>query len=331
MTTLRQISQGQRGDVVLMNDLFSSVSVAGLFGVDLTGTTGITFAYYGGMLPVDGVSTTIADGTLALTASQTNYIERTVAGVVSKNTTGFSADKIRLYTAVTSATGITTLTDHRHLAEQPRGLISVSVAGGAGDTTLTADQARPEIIVCTGALTGNRGVVLPQQKRRWTITNSTTGTFTLTAKTSSGTGVSIMAGKTVQVYWDGTNMVLAETGGAQVKVGSFTRDVSTASGNQAVTGVGFKPRALIFMAALPAVTGGISTGVDDDTAAGSNRGTTTASQFDTTTSISIMVVHSGGNFYQGVVNSLDDDGFTIAWTKTGTPTGTATVVYLALR
>jgi hypothetical protein len=40
---------------------------------------------------------------------------------------------------------------------------------------------------------------------------------------------------------------------------------------------------------------------------------------------------SGGNYQTCKVTSFDSDGFTVTWTKTGSPTGTATVTYTAIR
>jgi hypothetical protein len=115
-----------------------------------------------------------------------------------------------------------------------------------------------------------------------------------------------------------------------IKTGSFTRDTATASGNQAVTGVGFLPSAVIFFA-NQAGSSETSWGMDD--------GSTPRSVYDdnptsggTYTSVnqSILLQQGSGNHYDGVVTSLDADGFTIAWTKVSAPTGTVTVNYLAI-
>lgn len=38
-----------------------------------------------------------------------------------------------------------------------------------------------------------------------------------------------------------------------------------------------------------------------------------------------VLQEKGGNYQQGVINSFDADGFTIGWTKVGTPTGTCAI------
>lgn len=198
------------------------------------------------------------------------------------------------------------------------GVISVSTASTNWDDT--ANYARVYKIT---AISNVVTAVEDHRAGRYGVHGTGVGSGDVVGPASSTDGVPAL--------FDGTTGKLLKSAAIGFKVGSFTRDVSTASGSQAVTGVGFKPRAVIFLASLPSVTGGMSVGVDDDTTAGANRATTTAGQFDTATSFSIHIAHSGGNLYQGVISSLDSDGFTISWTKTGTPTGTATINYLALR
>lgn len=106
MTALTQISQSQANRVVSMNEAIAALSPSAAFGINWSESIGLVYAYYGGTLLVDGVLTTIADGTVALSASTTNYIERTRAGAVSKNTTGYTAGATRIGRATTSATGL---------------------------------------------------------------------------------------------------------------------------------------------------------------------------------------------------------------------------------
>lgn len=117
-----------------------------------------------------------------------------------------------------------------------------------------------------------------------------------------------------------------------VKVGAFTRDISLASGTQAVTGVGFQPKAIIFFACQNAsvkASWGVSDGTTDG-ATGDIHGQA-ATQYNTTTSDCIDVRENAADVYQGDVSALGADGFTINWTKVGTPTGTLNVNYLAIR
>lgn len=113
MTTLAQLSGTQANEAVSVNELFKAVSAAGMFGVNYETTVALTLGVYGGRWWNGTTFADIANQTVALTASTTNYIETTEAGVVSKNVTAFTAGQVPLYTALTSTTGITTLTDYR--------------------------------------------------------------------------------------------------------------------------------------------------------------------------------------------------------------------------
>jgi hypothetical protein len=208
MTTLAQISETQAQKATTANENFDALAYAGMFGRRAAGISGLTWAYYGGILYVDGVATAIADGTVALTLNLTNYVEATRAGVVSANTVGFTAGRIPLYTVVAGATTISSYADKRALGELfTRSRLSLAVAGGVGTTVLTRDQAAVRILELTGALTGNRTLEVPAVAWIWNVFNNTTGAFSLTLKTNAGTGIAVTQGKRTLLYCDGTNVV----------------------------------------------------------------------------------------------------------------------------
>jgi hypothetical protein len=115
------------------------------------------------------------------------------------------------------------------------------------------------------------------------------------------------------------------------KVGTFTRDMSLASGNQAITGVGFKPAAVIFFAGVNGAMGD-SKGIDDATTSGyaADDYADLAGGQAAGTGLSIVIAPAAGKVYGGKIASMDADGFTIAWIRTSTPTGTINVIYLAI-
>lgn len=77
-----------------------------------------------------------------------------------------------------------------------------------GTITLTDAEVSNAVIALTGTLTSNLVVVVPTtNKRVWSFFNNTTGAFTVTVKTPSGTGVTIAQGKRNSVYTDGTNVL----------------------------------------------------------------------------------------------------------------------------
>ena len=121
-----------------------------------------------------------------------------------------------------------------------------------------------------------------------------------------------------------------EAGLANQKVGTFSYDVSTATGTQAITGVGFQPKVLILMASLNDASGswGIVSGTTGGGLTQSMNSISTAYANDNDAPILYV---NGGNTAIGSINSLDSDGFTIGWVKSSSPTGTLLIDYLAFR
>lgn len=93
--------------------------------------------------------------------------------------------------------------------------LTLSVAGGS-NVTLTAAEANNAILVFTGVLTGNINVIVPNGPRQYTVNNATTGAFTLTVKTSAGTGVIVTQASVVPLLADGTNVVSVGGSGGSV-------------------------------------------------------------------------------------------------------------------
>lgn len=86
------------------------------------------------------------------------------------------------------------------------GRLSKSVAGSS-DVTLTATEARNAILELTGAITANINLIVPAKNKLFAVYNATTGAFTVTVKTPSGTGVVVPQGQRLWVYCDSTNVV----------------------------------------------------------------------------------------------------------------------------
>lgn len=207
-TNLDLIAQSQASKEVTANALFDAASPATLFGRRASLCSGLNWFYYGGAMLVDGVLTVIANNAaaLVLSASTTNYVEATRAGVVSNNTTAFTPGQIPLYTIVTDASSVTSYTDQRAWVD-PRHITSLaSVAVTGSDVTLTAAQARCRYLTTTGVLTGNRSVIVPNNWEGIVFCNNT-GAFTTTVKTAAGSGVVVAQGKRALLLADGTNVV----------------------------------------------------------------------------------------------------------------------------
>lgn len=102
-----------RAQLTIDSDKIDAAGKGYAFGWNRGSSAALNFAYYGGQLNVAGTLTAIAASSVALTNATTNYVEMTTAGVISANTAGFTAGRIRLYTAVTAGGAITVVTDKR--------------------------------------------------------------------------------------------------------------------------------------------------------------------------------------------------------------------------
>lgn len=145
-THLDAISVSQSSKEVTANALFDAMSQNALFGRRASTTSVLTWGYYGGKYrKADGTILSVANGTIALTDSATNYILET-DGVVSKVTaapdgwpgpllddaspaseTGATA----LYAVVCSGGAVTSYTDYRTLAKGATGAAGATGATGA--------------------------------------------------------------------------------------------------------------------------------------------------------------------------------------------------------
>jgi len=75
-------------------------------------------------------------------------------------------------------------------------------------TTLAANQARQAILLCSGARTVQRNITAPAQSKIYTVINATTGGFAVVIRgVGPTTGISVPAGQTAVVAWNGSDFV----------------------------------------------------------------------------------------------------------------------------
>jgi hypothetical protein len=137
-TTLQQLTAAQANKEVAINRNFETLSPVGMYGYKQSTTTGLTLGYYGGHI----AGSAIADGTIALDASNTVYVvAHRTTGVVSKSTATTNWDTTgtygRLFKCTTSASAITPV-DWR---EQAGGWFDRAAAGGATASVVTITDA----------------------------------------------------------------------------------------------------------------------------------------------------------------------------------------------
>ena len=200
------VQQSQASKEVTVNDALNAASPSMLFARRGSVSSGLSWFYYGGAWLQDGSGYAIANGSITLSASTTNYVEADRTGTVSKNTTGFTPGRTPLYAVVTGASTVTSYTDWRAWV-QPKDIVSkASVAVTSADVTLSESQARCRYLITTGILTANRNVIVPDYWEGIVFCNNT-GAFTTTFKTLAGTGVVVAQTKRAILLADGTNVV----------------------------------------------------------------------------------------------------------------------------
>lgn len=94
------------------------------------------------------------------------------------------------------------------------GMVSIATTGGTTTLTTangTTDEARYAILKITGTLVSNSTIVVPASSKLYTVWNATSGAFTVTVKTSGGTGIAVTQGSKTTLFCDGTNVESAQT------------------------------------------------------------------------------------------------------------------------
>lgn len=125
-TNIPQISQSQAQHEVAVNSNFDAGSPGMIFGKNFESTAALTWGYLGGKAPVSGEPVEVPNGTVALTASTTNYVyaEESVGSPAGWDvicTTSapsgwpgpLTGTKIALYTIVTGSATVSSVIDHR--------------------------------------------------------------------------------------------------------------------------------------------------------------------------------------------------------------------------
>jgi len=107
------------------------------------------------------------------------------------------------------------------------------------DVTLTNLQSAFPVLIASGAMTAARNIIFPAITGEWIVQNNTTGAYNLTAKTASGTGVTLTQGQSTYIYCDGTNIYFADSS----KVASFNGRTGavTLNATDVTTALGYTP------------------------------------------------------------------------------------------
>jgi len=121
-----------------------------------------------------------------------------------------------------------------------------------------------------------------------------------------------------------------------IKIIRATRDMTASSGDVSYTGVGFVPALIILLAAIDSAGSTMSVGFADklDGAGGAICDAScgaSASSWWTGDGFCYLVTTGSTTRQVGILKTFDADGFTVTWTKTGSPTGTADLKFICFR
>lgn len=205
------------------------------------------------------------------------------------------------------------------------GISPVTMTGS--NVTLTPLQYGKPIIVISGLLTANLNLIFPNIAGQWAILNNTTGSFSVTLKTASGTGV--VAGASVLIFGDGTNIYSSSTSAAIEKQ---IEPVTASVGSNALT-LTLNPTVLDFRSAtLGSGTVNqrtISTPISLVISSGSTLGTVSA----VASRIVLIAIDNAGSVELAAVNlaggvNLDETGVISTTAEGGAGAAdSATVIY----
>lgn len=151
-------------------------------------------------------------------------------------------------------------------------------------------------------------------------------------KTTLGGIFATLAGSASQVFSVGTATSAAHATRKDQVVTSYasitiTRDLTVASGNVAYTGLGGRPKLLRFYNGHSA-TNASSIG-ESNAVFNVCKSIDYANNVGTLNTACIAAYQGAGANQLAVCAALDADGFTLTWTKTGSPTGTSTIRVVA--
>jgi len=207
-TPFGTVATGQSNQTSKANALLDAVAPVAIYGLKAASTSGLTLGYHGGKISINGVVTTIADGTLAMTASVTNYVEASPqTGAVSKNTTAYTPGYWRIGRAVTGTASITTWYDDRYLGFGQQTRMLTKAFPSDANYTLTQPEADVDVIkISAGTISTTRDFVVPISfPKAWIVVNLTAQSVRIIG--ASGTGITIATTKAATVMADGTNVI----------------------------------------------------------------------------------------------------------------------------
>ena len=142
--------------------------------------------------------------------------------------------------------------------------------------------------------------------------------------------------KHVETTIEADDATVVVTAGSIIKqkVVQFTRDLSLATGTQIITGIGFKPRMILFQNIIFGGSSWMATGMCSSP---QNQfcleiGIEAIKQvYIESTNCGIQRAPNSPNFSIMVLASFDPDGFTLIWEKINSPVGIGSIIAICFR
>ena len=221
-TNLDTIVQGSGSQDAQANALYDAASQAMLYGRRNATTTGLTFGYYGGnVTKSDGTQITIANSSVSLTASNTNYITALKeSGTVYCNTTTTAWNDTqnywRLYSVVAGVSTITSYTDEREIGRMTgvgTGLVapvtktSSFTLGSNENEVICAGSASITVTFPAASLWVGRRVSI-KTRAAYTVISASSNVKPLDTDTAGTAILAATAGKWAELVSDGNNWII---------------------------------------------------------------------------------------------------------------------------
>lgn len=234
-TNIDTIAQSQAGKEITANAFFDAASPATLYGRRASTCAALTWGYYGGAPTLSGGSLgSIANGTLSLTPSTTNYIVAAKAtGAVTTLTSNTNWNDTtnywRLYSVVAGSATVTSYTDNRELGK---------MTGGGGGAAITAKDEGSNLTTALASLNfAGAGVTATTSGNDVTVTIPGAGSAAVTVKdegttlTTSLTSMNFVGSGVTATNLSGDVTVSITTAGREVLSGNRTYYVRTDGSN----------------------------------------------------------------------------------------------------
>lgn len=130
--------------------------------------------------------------------------------------------------------------------------ISINLTGETSPYVLSGAELNRISYQFSGTLLANMQITVPATVQQYWVDNSTSGAYTLTVKTAAGTGVTLNQGSRQILYCDGTNVLLADTGGITIPLIVAQGGTGSTTANGALVNLGGSSLGIsIFTAGAP--------------------------------------------------------------------------------